>query len=188
MMGEIQHNEMFRAKQGFYCLFSAKFSENEEQQKGEKQKGQAWQKKEPLWGLPRGLAPIKRSQVLCMKNNGKDAWRTSQKSAEVPHPSQSQMQKYKSTFQDRVSWKESSSVLHAQQGPMIPPHTQTHIHFTYSAGKMLCACKSHRVSRFKYSLHWQQTWALSIWFWFSWPAECKNYRVMVASTSFPRRV
>lgn len=39
MMGEIQHNEMFRLKQGFYCLFSAKFSENEEQQKGEKQKG-----------------------------------------------------------------------------------------------------------------------------------------------------
>lgn len=39
VMGETQHNEIFRPKQGFYCLFSAKFSENEEQQKGEKQKG-----------------------------------------------------------------------------------------------------------------------------------------------------
>jgi hypothetical protein len=40
--------------------------------------------------LPKGLAPIKRSQVLCMRNNRKDALRTAQRSAEVPRPSQSQ--------------------------------------------------------------------------------------------------
>lgn len=37
-MGEIRRSEIFRLKRGFYWLFSAKFSENEEQQKGEQKR------------------------------------------------------------------------------------------------------------------------------------------------------
>lgn len=59
MMGEIQHNEMFRAKQGFYCLFSAKFSENEEQQKGEKQKRVGLAEKGALVRTAKGISTHK---------------------------------------------------------------------------------------------------------------------------------